>query len=414
MRNPDLKPQSDGKFHVSGNFFVQFQVIGEDADEIETFAFSVGLPPSMPEAICESPVWPSGLMLEAYKVDMDKEDGFFILMNTNGQTTPQGVDLTVAVHAYDGSGTEVARFWGTAIVESCPGPGPGGCASPEDKMQPWPILLPGDGSTRLVDGFTVEFAEELSDLRVFLNAEDVTDQLEEWEGREWDADSFYDYGPAGIFATVAPMCTLPEPIHNCVQSPGPAFQWTQRAINDEDVVRIEAVDLAGNAVQKELHVGSSVAGGTISDGKPILTMTFDEDQIIVGPGQTAVFQARMENTGGGEGHPQVSAEVPEGWEFEWIPGHKPVPAASEETQELNVVVPLDAATGIYPVNATVSYRHGQEDRFLKSQLTVLVEGGRAVENETTDAGDPGQKKESPGAGLLVLPVLAAIALRRRS
>lgn len=413
MRNPDMVPQSDGKFHVSGDFFVQFQVIGDNADQIETFAFSVGLPPENPESICDLPVWPAGLMLEAYKVDQDKSDGFFILMRTSGQTTPQNTDLTVAVHGYDASGQEVARFWGTAVVESCPGQTQGGCSTIKDEQIPWPVLLPGDGEVALVDGFTVEFAEPLESYTVFLNGEDITDQMQDWEGRQWDADTYYDYGPAGVFATATPMCTLPPPVQTCVTKPGPALQWTQRPINDDDVIRVEAIDLAGNVAKKEIHVGSSVAGGTIADGLPLLTMTFDETSKMVEPGKTAIYQARMENTGGGTGHPLVSAIMPDAnWTFDWFPGHKPVDAASAETQELNVHVPATVTPGIYEVIAVMEYQRGQGDERIEFPLEVLVGGAPGAANTTAQPDDSDDGEESP-APLLVLPILAAAALRRK-
>ena len=415
MRNPDMVPSNDGKFHVSGDFFVQFQGIGENADQIETFAFSVGLPPENPESICDLPVWPAGLMLEAYKVDQDKSDGFFILMNTGGQSTPQNTDLQVAVHGYDGSGAEVARFWGTAVVETCPGQTQGGCGTRNDEQIPWPVILPGDGEAALVDGFTVEFAEDIAELTVLLNGEDITDQMEDWTGRQWDSDTFYDYGPAGIFATAAPMCSLPAPIHQCVTNPGPSYQWTQRTMTADDVIRVEAIDTSGNVAKKEIHLGSSVAGGTIADGLPLLTMTFDETQQLAAPGETAIFQARMENTGGGTGHPFVSAVLPDAnWTSDWFPGHAPVNAASQSTQELNVHIPLDQPAGIYQLTAVMEYQRGQEDKRQEFPLEVLV-GGQVADENAEAAAEANEEpvEESPGLGVLLLPALAFVALVRR-
>ena len=121
------------------------------------------------------------------------------------------------------------------------------------------------------------------------------------------------------------------------------------------------------------------------------------------------------NTGGGTGHPFVGAEIPGNWSYEWTPGHKPVPGASEVTQELNVEIPADTPAGIYPFVATMDYRQGNEDRTLRSSLEVLV-GDGAVGNHTAEAAaEAGVEagKDSPGLGWLVGPVLLAFALRRR-
>ncbi len=418
IRNPDMgTPQSDGKFHASGNFFMQFQVIGERADDIETFAFSVGLPVDNPEQICSLPVWPGGLMLEAYKADFDKEDGFFILMNTHTDTTPQHTDLSVAVHGYDGAGNELARFWGTAIVESCSSQGLGDCSDDEaqanDKTMPWPIILPGDGVKTFVDGLTVEFSEELSSLTVLLNNVDITAELEEWEGRLWDADTFYDHGPRGVVGQVAPMCTYTQtPFQNCI-TPGPAYQWRQRALTDDDVVRVVATDLAGNTAVKEIHVGSSVAGGAIADGLPILQMTFDNTTLPTYPGQDVVFSMTMQNNGGGEGHPFARADVPAGWDFEWVPGHKPVPAGGSSQQDLVIKVPADATIGRFEAKALIDYRQGDQDKTLQSPLTVIVE--EPPEADLVPEAGPVDEEASPAVllVLLVAALLAVAATRRR-
>lgn len=416
IRNPDIQPQGDGKFHVAGDFFMQFQVIGDGADAIETFAFSVGLPVDNPEEICTLPIWPGGLMLEAYKADENKADGFFILMNTAGQSTPQQTDLSVAVHGYDAAGTEIARFWGTAVVESCTSTAPlGGCPSSEvdtnDVLMPWPIILPGDGAESLVDGFTVEFAEPLSEVAILLNNEDITDEMQVWDGRVWDRDVFWDYGPGGLVGVAVPMCTLDgTQIQSCGPADGPAYEWTQRRMSADDVIRVVATDMAGNVATKEIHIGSSVASGAIDDGIPILQMTAEEPTLTVAPGEAAIFKMRLENTGSGEGHPFATATVPEGWAYEWVPGHKPVPAGGTSEQELHVTPPADATDGSHTIEALVEYRQGSDDKVLRSVLTATVvvpEGFQAPEP------DAGESKGSPTVGLLALLVgLAFVAVRR--
>lgn len=50
IANPDMREvAADGKYPVAGDFYMPFQAQGDGASDIETFAFSVGLPPENPE-----------------------------------------------------------------------------------------------------------------------------------------------------------------------------------------------------------------------------------------------------------------------------------------------------------------------------------------------------------------------------
>lgn len=421
IRNPDIIPDSTGTFHVSGNLLVQFQVIGEKADEIEAFGLSFGADLPTGEEFCALPsaLWLTGAYLESYSLDKDKSDGFFIGINSNGDTSPQ-YDLGVAVHGYGADGTELARFWGIVSIDHCGGQPSLGCPDNQDApdfTMPWPIILPGDGAVRPEpDGFVFEVNEGLSDLLVELNGEDITAELEDWTDRpDWDRDSAPG-GPQLLFERIAPQCSLEGPtagnVHSCGPLGGPAYKWTGRAMTDADVIRVVATDLAGNVATKEIHIGSSVAGGTISDGVPILQMTFEQSSLTAAPGETAVFTMVMENNGGGEGHPFADATVPEGWTFEWRPGHQPVPAGGESRQELHVTVPANATADGYVVEPVVDYRQGSQDKTLRSVLNVMVEipeGTPAGTDTETEA-----PKESPGPALLLVGLaLAAIAVARR-
>lgn len=414
IRNPDIVPDSSGVFHVSGRLLVQFQVIGERADEIEAFALSFGFDIPTGEEVCQLPpqAWATGAYLEAYAMDDDKSDGFFIAINSNGQTSPQA-DLGVAVHGYDASGTEVARFWGIVRLDHCGGQPSAGCPDADfpDFTMPWPILLPGDGAESPVSGFAFEFNEELSDLRVELNGEDVTAELQEWTDRpQYDQDNMPDGGPGGIWIDTMPKCTIPE-VQSCGPLAGPGYVWTQRAMTDADVIRVIATDVKGNIATKEIHIGSSVAGGTIADGLPILQMTFDNSTLPAEPGSTAVFRMTMQNNGGGEGHPFARASVPDGWDYEWVPGHKPVPAGGSSEQEFHVKIPENATLGRQPVRAIIDYRQGSEDKTLESALNVEV-----VAPEVPIETDEGleTEAESPSlAPVLALLSIAILARRRR-
>ncbi|MEA3136545.1 MAG: NPCBM-associated, domain of alpha-galactosidase [Thermoplasmata archaeon] len=409
IRNPDIIPDQQGVFKVSGSLLVQFQVIGERADEIEAFALSFGSDIPTGDEVCALPsqAWVTGVYLEGYSVDLDKSDGFFIAINSNGQTSPQA-DLGVAVHGYNAAHQEVARFWGIVRLDHCGGQPSLGCPDTDfpDFTMPWPILLPGDGIKTLVDGFSFEFNERLSALTVELNGENVTDQIEEWAERPtWDQDNFPDGGPGGIFLGTVPPCSQPAPIQTCGPLSGPGYKWTKRPLNDNDIVRLIATDLKGNVAIKEIHIGSSVAGGTISDGLPVLQMTFDQSSVIAEPGTTASLGMRLQNTGGGTAHPFARADVPPGWTYEWVPGHQPVPPGGTTQQQLDVHVPANATTGRYPVRAIIEYRQGQVDKTLESALNVDVNAN------APKAGDGnGTAAEATAKGAPLPPVLPLVAV----
>jgi hypothetical protein len=418
IRNPDIVPDQDGVFAVSGRLLLQFQVIGDRADEIEAFGLSFGMDLPTGDEVCALPPagWLTGLYLEGYSVDLDKSDGFFIAINSNGQTSPQ-YDLGVAVHGYNAAHEEVARFWGIVRLDHCGGQPSLGCpenADAPDFTMPWPILLPGDGVKTFVEGFTFEFNEKLSNLIVELNGQDITAELEEWTDRPiWDQDSFPDAGPGGVFIGTAPPCSLPDPIQTCGPLTGPAYKWTKRALNDADIVRIIARDLQENLAIKEIHIGSSVAGGTIADGMPVLQMTFQESLAIAKPGESALFTMRMQNTGGGDGHPFARADVPPGWTYEWVPGHKPVPAGGSSEQVLNVHVPANATAGRYDVRPVIEYRQGTNDKTLESALHVEVAAPVAVQGNGA-AQDDAKAKGAPVSAMLPLLALAAAVLVTRT
>ncbi len=421
IRNPDIVPDANGVFAVSGRLLLQFQVIGERAGEIEAFGLSFGGDLPTGEEVCALPpqAWVTGAYIEGYSVDMDKSDGFFIAINSNAQTSPQA-QLGVAVHGYDANHNEVARFWGLVDLDHCGMQPSAGCPDADfpDFTMPWPILLPGDGAKSYVDGFTFEFNEQLSALAVELNGVDVTAQLQEWTERPaWDQDNFPDAGPGGVFLGAAPPCSQPAPIQTCGPLTGPAYKWTERPVTDDDVIRILATDKKGNVAIKEIHIGSSVAGGTISDGFPILQMTFQSSGAEVAPGGTASFNMVMENSGGGTGHPFARGEVPAGWNFTWVPGHKPVEPGAKEEQQFEVHVPANATPGEYAVKALVDYRQGSQDKTLESALKVVVTAGGASTAQVEALAAEGQKaKDSPAPGtLMALAVVGlAVLMRRRA
>lgn len=429
FRNPDLQRQNDGLVHAGGSLFGQFQAIGPGADQITFFGFSFG-PVSSPiedeSGICDLPpqAWTTGAYIINYRADTNPDDGFFINLQTD--LVPDG-PYAVAVHAYDASNTELARGWTNAIVDNCDADGPVPPARCEgdtaqiarnERTAPWPIVLPGDGDIAAApdrpDGatLTVEFPEELSEFRFFINGKDETANMTAWDGRQWDDDLLPGYGPLGLGGLVVPECTQ-QPPQTCGFL-GESYYYSARAITDDDVVRVEAVDMAGNAVKKEIHIGSGAAGA-ITDDLPNLQVTVDKLSATINAGEPALFQFTLNNVGGTTAHPFAEAQQPAGvddWELTFTPAHQPTEPGATEVQELGIRPPIGTPTGTYVVNATISYDKGSEERVQTWELRINVAGDAPA--TATDGPDPaGEAKESPGLGLVALVAVLAFALRRR-
>lgn len=426
FRNPDLQPGTDGFITAEGQFFAQFQVIGEGADKVTTMGFSFGVYTRdfSESEVCSNPpqAWFTGQQILNYRADTDPADGFFINLQT--PLVPDG-EYTAAVHAYDDADNELGRFWAKAIVNNCDAPGPVPPARCEedaaqhiknDLTSPWPMILPGDGQKlpEGTTGFSLEFAEVLSTLVVYLNGEDVTEQMEPWPGRLWDDDLLPGYGPYGLGNILVPECSQ-QPPQTC-SNLGVAYRWNTRPLTAADVIRVEAADLTGNRAVKDIHIGSSVAGGAITDAAPNLQITVDEVSKTTAPGQAVIFRFQITNSGGGTAHPFTSKEGPEGWNLEWTP-HKPVEAGGTDVQELTVTPPAGTPPGTYDINATISYPEGGAQKDNDYALKVVVGGAAAgAGSATSTSGGEGEKK-SPGlAPVLLLAGLAivAVALRRRA
>ncbi|HLE48296.1 MAG TPA: hypothetical protein VI818_08370, partial [Candidatus Thermoplasmatota archaeon] len=169
LKNPDLQEASDGFIHASGWFFIQFQAVGPDADRVKSFAFSFGK--AAPDGYSNCNVGGqavTGAYILNYRGDYTPEDGFFVPINT---TLVRDDEYGAAVHAYDqpnAQGREIGRFYAKARVEN--GCAVMGCRDKttadilkQDKVKPWPRVLPGDGKQTNGDvkGLTIEFAESV-------------------------------------------------------------------------------------------------------------------------------------------------------------------------------------------------------------------------------------------------------------
>ena len=221
-----------------------------------------------------------------------------------------------------------------------------------------------------------------------------------------------DYGPYGLGGPL-PHCQAPPPVQSC-EKYGPAYEWLGRDLTDMDVLRVEATDLSGNKAVKDIHIGSSVAGGAVTGDLPKLEYSVDHLQATQSPGKSALYHFKITNNGGGTGHPFAEAQVPAGWTFEWQPVHVAIAPGETKDQEFLVNVPEKAAHGKYQVNATLTYDAGGVQKVLAQPLDVLVgdvpSGGNAASasgSVTTAA------KKSPDVGFLVGIALVGLAATRR-
>ncbi len=422
LRNTDLAVRSDGRVHAQGSIFVQFQAIGDNADDIAYFGFSFG-PAESPitddSGVCDLPpqAWITGAYILNYRADVDQSDGFFINLQTD--LVPDSF-YAAAVHAYDEDNNELARAWVNAEVDNCDGGQLSRCEGEankeqhlrQDKTMPWPILLPGDGEAPEGGGLTVEVAEELRSIQVFLNGVNITEELETWDGRLWDDDLIPGYGPYGLGNILVPECSR-QPPQEC-NNIGEAYRWNQRELTPDDVVRVIATDMAGNVAKKEIHIGSGTTGAITGD-LPNLQVTIDATDKDTNAGEPVTFTFEMTNTGGGQAHPFAEATGHPGWDFAWLP-HDPVDSGAQVTQELTITPPVGTVVGRYPVSATITYPKGGGEEVLNWDLTVDVVTGATVDNTTTDDDNKSKSKGSPGVGAVAVVGLigmAAVMARRR-
>lgn len=415
FRNPDLQPQPDGFIHAQGQFFAQFQAIGKDADQIKVFTFSFGPQTTdVDETACGAPIWVTGAYVPNYRAATEAQYGFFIPIKT--PLVPDGT-YAAAVSAFDGNNHELARFWAKAIVANCdsqPTPAQQKCDQDpaqlkrHDRTAPWPIILPGDGQPLPGHKLTVEFAEPIANYTVFLDGKDITGEMKAWDGRLWDDDYVPDYGPYG-YGGQLPHCQQQlSPVESC-EHYGPAFEWLGRDLTESDVVHVEAYDLAGNKAVKDVHIGSGLGGGAVTDAAARLEYSVDHLAATTRPGSSALYHFRISNNGGGTGHPFAEAVVPKGWAYEWQPVHVVVAPGETKDQELVVTPPEGAADGRYPVNATLTYEASGVSKVLAQPLEVVVDHSVAVLAASASGSSTTAAKHSPAVGALVGVLLLGLA-----
>lgn len=407
FKNPDLQPWDDGFLHVAGYFFIQFQVIADDPDlQVDRLGYSFGKPIPESQRTCDTPEWITGAYFRDYRVDDDPSDGFFIPINTTN--VPDG-DYAAAIHVYSG-GTEIGRGFSTAKVEN--GCQLWGCADQEraaihgrDIVQPWPVVLPGDGvRPDGGQGLSIEFAEPVHDVRATVNGLEVA--LGSKQPRLWDDDAF----PARLDEDAPANPLLVERVW------GPAFEWPGE-VPENAVVQVFATDRNNNTVSKILHTTSSAVGGVISLQTPKLDVKVPTAQRRAGVGETASFPVTFVNIGRDTAHTDLHVTAAEGIEVAWEPNHVVVPTGEEATATL---VAKGFEQGTYRIKAWSTYKAGATEQRDDLEFTLTVGESTEIKDvgnetlDTTETPEEENERDTPGpTGLLLVAALAVASLGRR-
>lgn len=464
FRNPDLQEDADGVVHASGTFFIQFQAVGPGAADVTRFSFSFGATTkevndnanlNCNTAIPDGPLGrgTGGAYLVYYRSDFNPKDGFFVPIRTFN--VPDG-EYAAAVHAYTGNCgpgevagcVEVARTWTRAIVKNCNGPSyPTGdyCLvgdTPEsiranDKIVPWPMILPGDGQqTNDVKGLTVEFAEPMINdtVKVWVNGNQVS--LEKWDPplRDDDLQPNNDDQPCPANHELRYVCT--RALY------GPGFKWLGDVLPN-DVIRVEGRDKARNLLVKTVHYGVGTSAGAVDIEKPDVDMAaVNGDTVEIKPGSFHEFNVRLTNLGASDAHVNLAANYTEakGLLASWVTldgaltQHEVVPAGKGIEVKFKVDSDPAMKPQLFKIQGLVGYDVQGEPVTKKLLFTVSVhpsadDGHTHLHNagleptaavKAPDEGAVPLATESaqglPGAGLaagILALALAVVSLGRR-
>jgi hypothetical protein len=452
--NRDFQAEG-GIVQAQGSFFIQFQAIGEGAQDITRFSFSFGK--SHPEindneilncneALPDNPLGKgtAGVYIPFYRSDFNSDNGFFIPIET--RNVPDG-DYAAAVHAYTGEWpnyVEVARAWALAEVVNCAGTGAplDYCNGEEfdddenvianDHTQPWPWVLPGDGQqTHDVDGLTIEVLEPVASINASLNGELL--ELEEWTPppRDRDVIPMNDAGSDGANPlegcpadqSLPPLCT------HQVYSYG--WKW-EGPIDIGDIIQVEVVDRNGNEVFKSLFWDG--VGGVIDIDFPEIDFNLlSRPEQTIKAGEELRYEMRVENTGGSEAHadfwlaldggPREMFIDHEHIQAEWMdmswdhghPTHLHMYPGQAETIWVDIFTDAQTPNGTYYIEAALTYPALGEEQTRSFMLEITVDGV-VIEEDANATADEEELEESPMLApvfIITLVIAGAVALRRK-
>lgn len=372
--HPDLAPQDDGKIHSDGDYFSQLLLRGSDASQVEEIGFSFGVGPPSPQH------YPGYAGLWDFRTDATPEDGWMIPLTSSD--TPDG-EYRFAVHAYANAGdpsSEIARFWGAAVVENEDG----------DDIGPWPWILPGETSQPTnphgVSGVTIEFAEQ-AEAQLWVDGREV--QLTNWTPPPRDDDEI-------------PRHTVDSESRVL----GSGYKW-EGALETETVLRVEAVDEAGNRVTKGALVGVGI-------DNPVVEVQLPDTPPAPGPDGETEATVEVANIGLRTGNVTLSTQAPDGVSAQLEPAEVTLnPGASKEvtltmTREDRADVNLSASQ----VGVEAAYEADGQPVSSTFRTPLTEPGGDAIQPAGAGpAGDPGGTDEQEGIpGFSPLALVAAVML----
>ncbi len=436
FKNPDLVVQPDGLIHATGWFFIQFQAIGDRALDITKLAFSFGKSIPAEAESCDVPAQTpltgnsrTGAYIYKYRADDDPRDGFFVPINTTN--VPDG-EYAAAISAFKGD-EELVRYYTKAVVENgCvlggrTPPPPNGCnAVAQDKVKPWPIVLPGDGEqTRSQGGLTIEFAEQLAEEpKVYLKPKGGVEQRVPIALVPADQQPEYDDD------TVPDNPYVPSAIQS--RPWGPMYHWPG-TIRTDDIIKVQAVDLAGNRVEKILHIGDPTIGGRIVLAYPDLEIAGSGEEQVADEFGHAVYPFTFKNVGNGTAHGNLIIDsLPEAIQAKFDKDHPIVGPGQTHFANLTVTALDELKPGTYDITGFARYQRASEEvtktfgvKFTLATRTnntrdqeLLVKGNRPDETAKDDplyaSGTPppptAPTEETTSKGFLGVPGPGALAV----
>lgn len=402
--NPDLGKRDDGYVHASGRFFIQFQARGPKALEIEKMYFSFGKP-AADQNICDTPagiVYTDGVFLQNYRADFDWQDGFFVPINT--YNVPDG-EYIASISTYDATGKEMVRYWTRALVENgCQQPP---CERPEyvanDKIVPWPIVLPGDGvRTDGKDGLYIEVAEPVAEIKAWLGTHEGQKivELTNTTPPMRDDDVAPDVPNNPLGPTTLDCAGAPVPAQ-CAKQWGSAWEWPG-VIGDEAVIRVRIVDMNGNVAEKVVHVGDPTIGGRVSAGTPELNFVLDTVDKTTDKDGRAVWNVTYQSVNDDGVHGNIFIRNADGTPLDAnfrarpTPNHVMMGGKEQREGTVEIVAGPDVAPGAYEFRLVVKYlaAAGEVEKETPLKLQVVDRFQGDIDSEEEIASEAGEEVES--------------------
>lgn len=447
-------PQNDpALIEASGNLFAQFQAAVDThnevakemnlIEEIDSFWFGFGPnrqvstfldptqhPDEVPDAVssaindtkppCEKP-WLPGIQLYSYRTDADPTDGFHVPIDTPAVPDgPYGYVLYACTESefedcQPRSAEEsnlVAAVWGQAEVFNDRGESPQGWGNDPDPMadfiKPWPRVVPGDGDhpadfenpcdVPAEQCVTIDFTENVTRVDVFFNGINVTSELEEWTPPIMDDDlqpgNDGEQCPGGenIPPDEFPGADTFRVCRKVVWGSGWAWAAPQ-PFEEQDEIRVVAVDVAGNVGEKTIAFQDETRGGVIELIETDLEVDIQPKELRVRPGDSKVFEMTIRNLGEQDiAHVFPEIDAPPELDVRLGNTHIDVPPGENATVPFQAGPTAEAAEGEYPLEVRFRYDTLEDQQFKrkvkKGFATLIADDDAALSGSGNDTDVP--------------------------